>query len=267
MAEPRVMLVSTSWYPDKNVLRCQQLGETVSLAREVGYLATAVDGSEDPGVADFLRECGADVFKQQEPGMAPSRREAFAHAKEILLQLPHLPGTKKLVFWTEEKPYIVEKIPTIIEPLLDESAEACIARRSKASFATWPWFQANTERQANAAYNEATGREDSDPMHGPVAVLIEFVDVLINCYPERYGVLPFAAGYIQHFALMEMMACGCTVADSAPLYVVYPPKQKAQEEAVLRDAMLEKREQQKEELSASYHIAVRVLGIRRGQRR
>ncbi|OGZ96933.1 MAG: hypothetical protein A3J10_02240 [Candidatus Sungbacteria bacterium RIFCSPLOWO2_02_FULL_54_10] len=254
------MVVSTSWYPDTDDVRCQQMGEVATLTREAGHYMALVDGSKNPDVAAFLKACGTLVFAQREPGMASSRREAFAHAKEILLELPHIHQGRRIVFWTEEKPYIVEKIPAIIEPLLCGSAEACIAKRSQSSFRTWPWFQAESEQGANAAYNEATGR-NSDPMHGPVAVLIEFADVLINCYPERYGVLPFAAGYIQHFALMEMMASGCIVADSEPLDVIYPPLQKMKEETALLDAMLEKRRQQKEELSESYRIAARTLGI------
>lgn len=262
MPQPRIALAMTTFYESPDVLRCQQAAETVVLAREAGYETVIVDGSENPAVAEYLRQAGALVYSQFRPGMGTSRREAIEHAKR-LIDLPVRWGLLRLntIVWTEEKPFIVREVPKIIAPLLNGDAIAVIAKRSTASFSTWPSFQAESEQEANAVYNEATGRA-SDPMFGPVAFLIGFSSYFSQCRPEVYGVLPFASGYIQHFGMLELIAAGFRVADSEPLDVTYPPAQKAEEETALVGEMREKRRHQMEELSASYPIAVRALGLR-----
>ena len=261
MTEPRIALAMTSFYENPDTLRCQQAAETATLAKEAGYEVVIVDGSKNPAVAEHLRRAGAYVFSQFRPGMASSRREAIEHARR-LINIPVKFGMLRMniILWTEEKPFIVQEVPKIVAPLFDHDAVAVIAKRSEASFATWPQFQAQSEHAANRVYNEVTERA-SDPMFGPVAFLIGFSEYFSKCHPEAYGVSPFAAGYIQHFGTLELIAARFHVADSEPLDVMYPPAQKEQEETLLIGEMLEKRQRQMEELSEGYHIAAQALDI------
>ncbi len=264
-ADARVTIAMTSFYRNEMELRCQQTAEIIRDATRAGYQTVIVDGSPNPAVGKYLRELGALVFPQQEPGMGASRREVFAWAKAHLGT--HRKDEVRIIVWTEEKPFIVEQIPRIIKPILNNGYVGVIAKRSEESFHTWPQFQAESEQQANAAYNEAT-RRDSDPMFGPVAFDASHADIFSNCHPERYGVPAFAAGYIQHFGMLEIMMEGFYqaawfVADSEPLDVVYPPAQRKEEETALISEMLEKRRRQMEELSEGYRIAALALDLNR----
>ncbi len=159
----------------------------------------------------------------------------------------------------EEKPDLVRSIPQLIKPLVKGEADIVIAKR--ASLVTWPAFQRESETRANAAYREATGF-DYDPMFGPVALTLAMLPFFRECRPERYGVSPYAAGYIQHFAPLEAFTVGYRIA-SVTVDCSYPEEQRREEETVLNDAMREKRLAQETELSAGYPIAVRALGLRR----
>lgn len=258
-----VTLTMTSFYREVSELRCQLTAETVQNAfTKYKYPTVIVDGSPNPAVTRYLsHRLGAIVFAQQKPGMIASRREVFGHAKEFILASVIRKEDTEIILWTEEKPDLIRSIPFLIAPLVAGEADIVIAKRTPEALATWPLFQQESETRANAAYREATGI-DHDPMFGPVAFTLEVVDFFINCHPERYGVSPFAAGYIQHFAALEALAAGKKVV-SVTVDCRYPPQQREEEETILNDAMREKRQRQMEELSEGYRIAARALGIRR----
>lgn len=256
----QVVVATTTFYRNLSDLRCLLTIELIKKARGAGHIIVIVDDSPDPTIAEYFRAKGALVFRQAGRGMAQSRREAFEHAA-VDLHSRLETDEYGIILWTEEKPFIIEHIPKIIRPIVETEASAVIAKRSPAAFTTWPAFQAESEQAANAVYNEVTGRR-SDPMFGPVAFYASLADAFINSRPEEYGVPPFAAGYLQHFGIIEIIAEGYRVADSEPLDVVYPALQKEQEETLLISEMRQKREQQMQELSEGYRIAAKALGIR-----
>lgn len=260
-----VTVAMTSFYRETSDLRCQLTAETIQNAYTAGYPTVIVDGSQNPAVTRYLDgKPGALVFGQQEPGTGSSRREVFAHAKEFILASTR-GGDREAILWTEEKPDIIRSIPLLIAPIIAGEADIVIPKRTPEALTTWPQFQQESETRANTAYREATGL-DFDPMFGPVMFSLEVADFFINCHPERYGVSPFAAGYIQHFAALEAIAAG-KQAVSVTVDCRYPPAQREEEETLFNDAMREKRRMQEEELSDGYHIYSRALGIRRSQRR
>ena len=262
----------TSYHQKPTDTRCILTHQIAEEAVPAGYKLVMVDGSPDPAIAKSFVDRGAIVFSQQEPGIGPSRREVFAHAGELSTAIPltidvrdHTPlFTHSLNYyvWMEEKPDLIRSIPQLIAPLIKGEADIVIAKR--ASMETWPAFQRESETRANAAYREATGL-DYDPMFGPVAFTAKMLRFFVECTPERYGVSPYAAGYIQHFAPLEAIAARYLTA-SVTVDCRYPEQQRREEETALNDAMRKKRLAQETELSASYPIAVRALGLRRGWR-
>lgn len=263
----KTAILMTSWHKTTQDTRCVLTHQIIEEAASKNYPVVIVDGSDDPAIAESFRERGAIVFPQQERGMGPSRREVFAHAGQPSIHLPPMASMRDRItpmdwqapiyfVWMEEKPDLVRSIPLLVAPLVAGEAEIVIAKRL--SMETWPAFQQESETRANAAYREATGM-DYDPMFGPVAFSFRMLRFFRECRPERYGVSPYAAGYIQHFAPLESIAAGY-MTTSITVNCSYPEQQRQEEETVLNDAMREKRLAQETELSAGYPIAMRALG-------
>lgn len=248
----------TSFYREVSDLRCRLTGETITNARGRGYTVAIVNGSSNFDIARYLWRAGGLVFAQRDPGMAASRREVFARTKELFLASKQ-PQERCIIQWTEEKPDLIRSIPLLVAPLIAGEADIVIAKRTPEALQTWPLFQQESEARANAAYRETTGL-DFDPMFDPVMFSLAVADFFINCHPERYGVSPFAAGYIQHFAALEALAAGKRVV-SVTVDCRYPAAQREEEETLLNAAMREKRLMQEKELSDGYHIYARALGI------
>lgn len=258
-----VALVTTTRYGDTWDLRYVLACQTTAFASYAGYRVIGVDGSPNLTVALGLRRWGAIVIPEEgeERGMGPSRRQAFSYAGTSLayLKSPFANLEAPLYYvWLElEKDDFVRCIPQLIEPLACGEADIVIPKR--ASLVTWPEFQQQSEARANAAYRDATGW-DYDPMGGPVAFTHDMLQFFMTCRPEYYGVSPYAAGYIQHFAPMEAHAAGHRIM-SVTVDYRYPEAQRRKEETTLSEDMRKKRLTQENELSAGYHICANALGI------
>ncbi|MBI4049943.1 MAG: hypothetical protein HY398_00670 [Candidatus Doudnabacteria bacterium] len=226
-------------------LACQMLGN----AKAVGYMTAVLDGSPDDLVSLAFERIGTVIFKQTAQGMGPARRELFLKASA------NKPG---IFLWSEEKPDIVRLIPQIVEPIARGWADIVIPFRTDKSWESYPAYQAESEKAANAVYAEVTGRP-FDAMFGPVAFRREMLHYFYECNPaEQFGTHDT---YIYHIAPLVAMAAGARVV-SVPVDFYYPSVQKAEELAALNDAIREKRKRQFEECTANYRAAAAALNLK-----
>lgn len=245
MKTEKIVVVTTTFYRSVEETRFKLAEQLCRNGTEAGHAVVVVDGSPEPKIQERLKKTGALVYPELVSGMGPSRRLAFFLAHEICLQKDH-----DIILWTEaEKVQIVEAIPKIIEPFRTREADIVIPARSTESWKTWPEFQQETEKKANAVYAQATGLLGFDPMHGPVALHQSVAHYFAKFNPRTYGVHD---RYIQHYAPMVAAKAGKKLA-SVVIETSYPPEQKKEEEErVLVDAMKKKREEQLQELTGDY---------------
>lgn len=214
----------------------------VSEAIRAGHKVVIVDGSPIPEIASTFRTLGAEVYPQLHKGMGPSRREVFFHATEVAWR-----EKIEYILWTEpEKVDLIRSIPQIIAGL--HGADIVIVGRVEKSWGTWPAFQVESEKAANAVYNEACGVEGFDPMHGPVAFTLVAAKNFIDCRGDG-GDVPDT--YIQHYAPIKARSRGLGVG-SVKIDITYPPEQRAEEEGAQNEAMIDKRRWQLETLTKAY---------------
>ncbi len=231
----------------------------VGNATAQGHWVTIVDGSPNTLVQDALMgfpRCR--VIRQAEQGMGASRRQLFAEeAKGWGIPFENLPD---VCLWVEpEKADIVRHIPALIAPIEFGVAYIVLPKRTEVSFASYPAAQAASERAANAVFAEVTGKE-FDVMVGPVMFHEKLLRPFSYCDPKMlFGV---ADTYIQQIALMEAMSRDIGVA-SVPVDFFYPAAQRHEEETVLADAMLVKRQRQFDDLTHGFRTVAKKLKIQR----
>lgn len=254
----QIAVLTTTFYKSTDETRFHLAAQMIGNAIAVGHSVIVVDGSPDDAIGESLRRLGARVFKQTAQGMGASRRELFTLAGD-----PQTYGSSAALpsyfIWLEpEKVDLVRWIPEIIDPIRRGGADIVIPARTEEGYASCPAFQAKSERQANVVYADATGK-DFDVMFGPVAYNLATHGFFATCNPkERYGAHDT---YIQHVAPLEAMADGYSVV-SVPVGFLYPPAQKAEEEAVLSDAMRAKRRLQLDECTHAFRVVAGVLKLK-----
>ncbi len=227
-------------------LACQLVGNAVAM----GYDVVVVDGSVDPAIGRALSKIGAKVHRQAgEKGMGNQKRKLFR-------MVVNDDSKANIFLWTEpEKADLIRWIPQIVAPIQRGEADLVIPSRTQASYASYPAFQVESERQINAVFAEVTGK-NFDVAFGPVVFGRRVLSYFAECYPaKRFGV---ADNYIQDTARLEAMADGYKVV-SAPVDFFYPPAQKTEEETTLFEIMREKRRRQLEELTHTFRVVGQAL--------
>ncbi|MBI2097303.1 MAG: hypothetical protein HYT40_04150 [Candidatus Sungbacteria bacterium] len=247
-------VLTTTFYKSMEELRFHLACQLVGNAIAVGHGVMVVDGSPDAAIGRSFLWLGAAVLPQTASGLGRSRRELFRHALD---QGSHRGLLPQIFLWTEEKVDLVRWIPRIAAPIERGEADIVIPARTDQSWASYPAFQIESEKAANAVYAEVTGNA-FDAMFGPVAYSRRMGSYFAECNPkERYGA---ADNYIQHVAPLEAMADGARVV-SVPVDFFYPSAQKAEEEAALSEAMREKRRRQFEDCTQTYRLVAAALGL------
>jgi hypothetical protein len=128
------VIVSTTFYRSRGELRFNLACQFITAAVAAGYPVVIVDGSPDPSIADSMKRLGARVYPELHKGMGPSRRQAYFHATEVASQ-----SDARAILWTEpEKVGIIESVEKICAPIYSYSGEIVIAKRSAASWESWP---------------------------------------------------------------------------------------------------------------------------------
>ncbi|MES2087637.1 MAG: hypothetical protein V4467_01445 [Patescibacteria group bacterium] len=255
----KTLLVTTTRYELRDTLRAQLARETFLAAREERCVVIIVDDSRHSSYADAFRQSGAIVFRQHQAGMAASRRQAFFHAHEFVLDYPRYDR----VMWLEpEKRFLPKLAATIAAPIDGVRTLVSMACRSQRSWATWPDFQVASEQKANAVYAEATGWEGLDPMFGTVAFHVSLLPELMTFHARRFA--PDIDGdYVQVLASLVLCAQRRQRPARVEVGVEYPPEQRQEEEGMLRDIMVSKRRFQCESLSKAFRALGQAFALPR----
>jgi hypothetical protein len=248
-----VVLVTTTFYKDpRTELRYKLALETATKAQEAGYYLIVVDGSPDPIVASELRSRGVKVFPQLHQGMGSSRRQVYFHALEVLKLL----GSKerRAIVWLEpEKEDLIQYICSIVDPILNGSADVVIPQRTNTSWDSYPVFQKEMEQQGNAEVAQMTGKPDLDLFFGPVASTTDAAQLVIQCDPKKEG---FTDTYIPQLLGSMTLKSGFRVI-SHPVNFIYPSDQKLEEEVQKTGEMIRKRKDQLDTVREAHSIISR----------
>ena len=244
--------MTTTFYTEKSLrfhLMCQMVGNAAAM----GHPVLVVDGSPDQLVRSALSHSRcAKVIQQVESGMGSSRRQVFAAWDGVW-------GPSDAILWVEpEKGDIIRHALALFAPIKVEEADIVLPKRTDVSFASYPAAQATSEKAANAVFAEVTGKE-LDVTVGPVMIRKELLPLFAACNPTKYGA---SDTYIQQIALLEAMAKGARVA-SVPVDFFYPAAQRHEEETVLAEAMLTKRQRQFDDLTHGFRVVAEKLKIQR----
>jgi len=241
----KVVIATTTFYNSTEDLRFHMACKTFNQSTLLGYPTIVVDGSPNDAVKRELERFAAvSLYPETLKGMENSRRLAFFYALNYL-SLHHC--GEGIVVWIEaEKHDFVRLIPEIVKPIIKDDIYIVMPRRSDASWKTYPVYQAESEKQANAVYVESTGRKDYDPFMGPVAFRAETLSEVLFNRAQHFGADD--GGYLQH--TLPLLLPSHRVA-TVTVDFKYPPEQRANEVARIKE-MLPKRKRQQEVLSALY---------------
>jgi len=238
-----IIIATTTFYKEKN-LRFRLACETIRQAREMNYEIVVVDGSPDPLIAKEFSDLGAKVYPETLSGMGPSRRLAFFYACHLSMML-----SGRVVVWMEpEKVDFVRSIYQVALPLMESTGKlVSIAKRSEGSWETYPSFQVETEKEANRAYEEITGRNGYDNMFGPL-VFVSNPPALEWLFfnPAWLGI---EDTYIQHYVPLILPSYYSTYVE---VDFVYPEEQRREEERAENESIRQKRLWQKASLIEAY---------------
>jgi hypothetical protein len=243
---PDIVFTFGTMYKSVNLLRFKLTINSVDKCVGLGYTVVIVDGSPVPEIADTLREHGAIVYKQQTLGMGPARREAVFYALENCKKL----GIKVIMFTEPEKDDFVRFAAETVMPILDGRADIVMSRRTEESRISYPLFQQEQELIMSAAYADAMNMPEIKTYLGPIAFSLETAGkYIILQNPKDYGI---EDTYVQMYAPILARKDGVRIFASDEFDFRYPPEQRAEEEGILNNAMIEKRTWQTRSLMESF---------------
>lgn len=240
-----ILLLTTTFYPSKDVLRYKIALKTISNAINAGYKILVLDDSPyEAHIPEEFEKLGAIVFKQTEKGLGNSKREIFSLGKRECESNGY-----KAVLWLEpEKDDIVRFIPHIAEPIIKNQADISIPFRTEISWNSYPFFQIQSEREGNLALAKILNRSDLDCYFGPIAYSKDSIKYILNMKPVDIGNGKIIDNYIPQYTTTLALRYGARIA-SVPVDFLYNPKQKYEEDVAMKDEFINKRKQQLFEVS------------------
>ena len=190
-------------------------------------------------MAEALNAIGASVHAQTEKGMGGSRRQVFS----LGYQRSREAGYKGVLWLEPEKDDLIRFVPRIIEPILRDEADISIPFRTKISWRSYPVFQVQSEKKGNEAIAQLTKRTGFEHFFGPVAYSAAATRYVIAMKPIEIGDGLIIDSYIPQYAPILAFRDGA-VGSSVPIDFMYNPEQKYEEEVLIQDVMMMKRERQ-----------------------
>jgi hypothetical protein len=249
----KTVLVTCTFYKSKSETRFLIALRTITKAIEAGYKIVVIDDSPDETIGDDFRRLGANVLRQNEKGMGPSRRQGFSSA---LVLYPY----HRVFVWIEpEKDDLVRSIKKIVTPIILGEADCVHAGRTDAAWKTYPEFQQGTEAEANRLFSEIVGFE-ADYFFGPIAFSRAMAIAITLLQPQMFGINDM---YVQQYVSAWVRLHGARF-DSVKVDFVYPPEQKLEEETTLSDEMRAKRISQRDSIIADLRTLKAALAKRIG---
>ena len=151
--------------------------KSIEAAREHGYSIIAIDGGSPDYYVEELKNRGAQVFKQEQPGMGNARRQALHQARELA-------PTGHAIVWMEPEKYpLVPELATPVQTLIDKRLDLVMLRRL--SLESYPPEQAMSYQLIALAMKYLTGI-DSDFGWGPTLMSADAVEYYLS-YESAYG--------------------------------------------------------------------------------
>lgn len=174
----KVVIATTTLYkPDLrgDVCKAKLALDTIEVAIDLGYQIIVVDGGSPD---EFLQESeryGANIFKQESPGMGNAKRQAIKEAQLT---------DKPIIALTDlEKEDYINQISLTAYPLLQGVADLVVPQRI--SLETYPIVQSLFEERGNELWKKLTGT-DLDIWFGPRTFLSYMSDYFL-VYNGEYG--------------------------------------------------------------------------------
>ncbi len=239
---PQTVLVTTTFSKSAEDLRFQLALKTCGAARKAGYPLIIVDGSPDERLRDLLRVCGATVYKQEEPGMGASRREALQAG---------LATEADVIVWLEPEKY---PFVPLLKPCIDMvRAGIDIVVPSRKSLESYPMYQELSELRTNRELGRITGSHDLDLMFGPRVMSRTGAELLLS-YTGQAGGDNWELTFIPILWVLKrhLMSVNSVVVDYVP-----PPEQTAAEQG--DEEMNKKRDTQRHTLVNGMQRAAEYL--------
>ncbi|MEY2664696.1 MAG: hypothetical protein RIT04_504 [Candidatus Parcubacteria bacterium] len=243
-----VVLLTATFYSNKELLRYKIALETIKNAVAAGYKIIVLDDSPDElNIPNDFKCLGAIVYKQTEKGFGNSRREIFLLSKKECDEN----GYKAVVWLEPEKDDIVRLIPQIVEPIIKGQADISIPFRTETSWRSYPAFQIQSEQAGNKELAELIHRSDLDCYFGPIAYSKDAIKYVTTMKPIDIGEGKIVDNYIPQYAPSLALRYGARIV-SVPVDFIYNTKQKNEEDVVMKDEFVEKRKRQLSEVSAAH---------------
>jgi len=159
--QPSTVAITTStyyprWYqgPLRSINHTDKIRGDLALefmakARKEGYTVIVVDGMSTKTFLKTVREISGVILKRRKSyKRSPARRLGYQVASKI-------PDINVIVYSEAEKINMIDLIPEIVHPLLQNEADIVIPKREEKAFKeSYPNFQYLSEEEGNKLYNE-----------------------------------------------------------------------------------------------------------------
>lgn len=229
--------------------------ELIQTAKNLGYQVVVSDASSRTFRSSLSAIDGIKIIKRRSKGQSEGRRKAI----EVVSKMP----VKVIILTEPEKLSFVKNcIPLIVKPILDSNADIVVPKREEKLFKqTYPYYQYESETEANSLYNENlrsykildTKDEDLDFFFGPrafkndkkiISLFMKKFTIAVDNFslpkdyfdPEEYSNVLF-------FSIVSALKKKLKV-KGVEVPFTYPTIQKENEEN-LREIFIEKRKSQR----------------------
>lgn len=227
---------------------------TINKALGFGYQVVVTDGHSSRSFRrELLKIKGVNLIMRRSPKRSVSKRQAIEKASK-------LPGVKVIVITEPEKVSLIDFIPQITEPVLNDTADIVVANRNDELFkSSYPDYMYQSEIEANELYNELlksfgfiTKGEEFDMFFGPRVIKNdkEIIPLFMKkfVFKDKYALLkyfePEEFSNVLFFPIVEALKKGYKV-KTVEVNFIYPDLQKKNEEIGDKELFLEKRKSQK----------------------
>ncbi len=249
--------------------------ESIQKAQKIGYQIVVVDGRSSVSFRRKLSKIdNIQLIKRRSVKRSPSKRQGFKRASK-------LEGVKVVVSTEAEKVSLVDAIPVLVKPILDNEADIVIPKREEGLFRkTYPRFQYESEIEGNILYNEylrmygllSAGTVELDLFFGPrifhndskiMNLFLRQFYFRIGSHEFRHEILdPEELSNATFFPIILALKHGLRV-QSVEIPFSYPALQKENEEIGNRGLFEEKRRSQRLGLLVELMHFINYFGYRR----
>jgi glycosyltransferase involved in cell wall biosynthesis len=219
-AEKRAVIATTVLSRDREPyerVRSELTLRSIDEARKHNFYMLVVDGGSPASYIDAMREKGAMIIPQEQPGMGNARRQVLREASLIA-------DIDGVVIWMEPEKYtLVPLLRPAVEMVTQDKNDLVLFQRK--SLASYPEEQALAYEIGALAFEKATGFK-ADYAFGPMALSHTGVEYM-TAYNGEYGDLWDSI----HIPRIRMMQDGRPWANVEVDYT-HPPEQTAAEGGV-----------------------------------